>query len=152
MTLFVCWVVFPLVMTLLALGCGLLAEMVAGIRLPGALIPGVGLAVIVVATHFTTLSDATAELSIPVVVALAVAGIALSIPWRKGRLDWWAVGTAAAAFALYAAPVVLSGEATFTGYIKLDDTATWLAITDRVMEHGRDLTGLAPSSYEATLA
>jgi hypothetical protein len=152
MTLFVCWVVFPLVMTLLALGCGLLAETVAGIRLPGPLIPGVGLAVIIVATHFTTLSDATAELSIPVVVALAVAGIALSIPWRKGRLDWWAVGTAVAAFALYAAPVVLSGEATFTGYIKLDDTATWLAITDRVMEHGRDLTGLAPSSYEATLA
>lgn len=35
--------------------------------------------------------------------------------------------------------------------MKLDDTATWLAITDRVMEHGRDLSGLAPSSYEASL-
>ena len=46
----------------------------------------------------------------------------------------------------------LSGEATFAGYIKLDDTATWLALTDRVMEHGRSLDGLAPSTYEATLA
>jgi hypothetical protein len=42
--------------------------------------------------------------------------------------------------------------ATFAGYIKLDDTATFLALTDRAMEHGRSLDGLAPSSYEATLA
>ena len=55
-------------------------------------------------------------------------------------------------FAVFAAPVVLSGEATFAGYIKLDDTATWFAITDRLMEHGRDLSSLPPSSYEATLA
>ena len=52
---------------------------------------------------------------------------------------------------LFAAPVVLSGEATFAGYVKLDDTATWLAMTDHLMEHGRDVGGLAPSSYEATL-
>ena len=59
-----------------------------------------------------------------------------------------AVGT----FAAFAAPTVLSGRATFDGYIKLDDTATYFAMTDRVMEHARSLTGLAPSTYEATLA
>jgi hypothetical protein len=68
------------------------------------------------------------------------------------RPDLWALGTAVAVFAVFAAPVVLSGEATFAGYIKLDDTATYFAMTDRVMEHGRDLAGLAPSTYEATLA
>ena len=36
--------------------------------------------------------------------------------------------------------------------MKLDDTATFLALTDRGLEHGRSLEGLAPSSYEATLA
>src|ERR687895_245140 len=46
----------------------------------------------------------------------------------------------------------LSGHATFAGYIRLDDTATWMALTDRVMEHGRSLDGLAPSTYEATLS
>ena len=50
-------------------------------------------------------------------------------------------------FAVFAAPVVLSGEPTVAGFIKLDDTATWLAFTDRIMEHGRDLDGLAPSTY-----
>ena len=33
------------------------------------------------------------------------------------------------------------GEATFAGYIRLDDTATWMALTDRVMDHGRSLGG-----------
>ena len=68
------------------------------------------------------------------------------------RADLWALGTAIAVFAVFAAPVVLSGEATFAGYIKLDDTATYCAMTDRVMEHARDLAGFAPSTYEATLA
>src|SRR5436190_11546310 len=150
--MFVAWIVFPLVLTAVALGCGLLLESVAGVRLPGAVLPAAGLAVVVVATHFTTLSDSTAELSAPVVVALATIGLALSPPWMRGRIDRWAVAAAVGVFALYSAPVVLSGEPTFTGYIKLDDTATWLALTDRVMEHGRNLSGLPPSSYEATLA
>ncbi len=47
--------------------------------------------------------------------------------------------------------MVLSGEPTFGGYIKLDDTASWLGITDRLMQHGRSLAGLEPSSYQAML-
>src|SRR4029079_173963 len=70
---------------------------------------------------------------------------------RGRRPDPWALGAAVLVYAAFAAPVVLSGETTFAGYIKLDDTATWLAMTDRLIEHGRNLDGLAPSSYEATL-
>ena len=53
---------------------------------------------------------------------------------------------------VYAAPVLLSGSATFAGYVRLDDTATWLAITDHVMSHGRSLAGLPPSTYSLLLA
>ena len=152
MTLLVYWLLFPLALTVLGLGCGLLLEAASAVRLPTALLPAAGLAVIVVAVSFTTMTDATAELSIPLVVALAVAGFLLSPPWKARELDRWAVYSAIAVFAAFAAPVVISGAAGFAGYITLDDTATWLAITDRVMEHGRNLQGLAPSSYEATLA
>jgi hypothetical protein len=106
---------------------------------------------VILAAQFATLADATAELAGPLVVALALAGLLLSAPWRS-RPDSWAAGAAAGVFAVFAAPFVLSGRATFGGYIKLDDTATYLAMTDRVMEHGRSLAGLAPSTYEATLA
>ena len=151
MSMFVAWVVYPLVLAALCGGVGLLVDVLSGRRLPGPLIPPVGLAAIVVAGQFTTLGNATAELTMPLIVALAVLGAGLSLPWRFGRPSWWAAGTALAVFAVFAAPVVLSGEPTFAGYIKLDDTATWLALTDRVMEHGRNLAGLEPSTYQATL-
>ena len=43
--------------------------------------------------------------------------------------------------------MLLSGQATFLGYIKLDDTATWFNIIDNVMSHGRSVAGLPPSTY-----
>ena len=151
MDLTVAWLAFPLVVLGLCLGCGLLVERVTGAAIPGGLVPAVGFALIVVVAQLLTMSDSTAELAMPIVVQLAVIGFLVSRFWRR-RGAPWAVGAAVAVFLVYAAPVVLSGEPTFAGYIKLDDTATWLALTDRVMEHGRSLSGLAPSSYEATLS
>jgi hypothetical protein len=148
---FVAWVVYPLVLLALCVGLGLLVDALCGRRLPGALVPPAGLAAIVVVGQFTTLSDATAELTVPVLLALAVVGAGFSLPWRFGRPDPLLAAVAVAVFLVFGAPIVLSGEPTFAGYIKLDDTATWLALTDRVMEHGRDLDGLAPSTYRATL-
>ena len=125
-------------------------ELASGDRLPRPLVLPAGLTVVILAGQFATLADATAELAGPLVVGLAAAGLLLSAPWRA-RPDLWAYGAAVGVFAVFAAPIVLSGEATFAGYIKLDDTATYFAMTDRVMEHGRSLAGLAPSTYEATL-
>jgi hypothetical protein len=127
-----------------------LLELASGERLPRPLVLPAGLTVVILAGQFATLADATAELAGPLVVGLAAAGLLLSSPWRA-RPDSWAYGAAVGVFAVFAAPIVLSGEATFAGYIKLDDTATYFAMTDRVMEHGRSLAGLAPSTYEATL-
>jgi hypothetical protein len=151
LTLFIAWFLFPLVLVALALGCGLLVERIAGINLPGALLPATGLALIIVVAQFFTLDGGLAELTTPITVALAVVGFGLSLPWFDRGIAWWAVIAAVAVFAVYAAPIVLSGDATFAGYIKLDDTATWMALTDRVMEHGRSLSELPPSTYEATL-
>ena len=147
----VAWIVFPLVLAGLCLGCGLLLEVVSGRRLGFALLPAAGLALIVVVGQFLTLFEATAELTTPAVVALAVAGIGLSLPTRGRRPSAWGLAAVGGAFAVFAIPIVASGEPTLAGYIRLDDTATWMALTDRVMEAGRSLDGLAPSTYEATL-
>ena len=149
------WIVFPAVLIVVCLGCGLLFDSGcarAGSKpLPTALLPAVGLAAVIVLAQFLTLLDATAELATPLVVALAALGLLLGLRHRPLRRAGWGIAAVACVFAIYAAPVVLSGEATIAGFIKLDDTATWLALTDRVLEHGRDLDGLAPSTYEATL-
>jgi hypothetical protein len=150
MTPWLPWILLPLVFSTLALGCGLLLERIAGERLPGAMLLPAGFAVVIVAASLTTASATAAGLTSPLVVALAAAGFASSITLRR-RPSAWACGGALAVFLVYAAPIVLSGRATFAGYISLDDTATWLAIADNAVVHGRSLAGLAPSSFSAVL-
>jgi hypothetical protein len=152
MTMLAAWVLFPIVLLALSLGCGLLLQAcLGGERLPGLLLAPVGFLVIVVVAGIATSRGETASLATPLVVVLALAGAALAYPWRRPSLDRWALAAALGVFAVYAAPVVLSGHPTFTGYIKLDDTATWMAFVDRLMDHGRDLSGLQPSTYQTTL-
>ncbi|MDQ3729011.1 MAG: hypothetical protein M3355_05425 [Actinomycetota bacterium] len=150
--LLIAWVVFPAVQLVLWFGCGSLVARLTDIAIPRSLLAPLGFCLVIVVGGFLTAVPELAELTTPVVAGLAVAGLALRRPWRGSRPSPWLVGGLVIVWAVYAAPIVLSGSATFAGYITLDDTATWLALTDRVMEAGRDLEGLARSSYEATLA
>jgi hypothetical protein len=151
-SLLAAWVLFPALLALVAAGHAHLLERLAGVRLPGALVVPAGLAAVVVVVQAVISQPSLAPGAKWVVLGLAVAGLAVGRPWRRLPLDRAALAAAGGVFAVYAAPVVLSGRATFTGYIKLDDTATFLALIDRAMEHGRDLSGLPPSTYEAILS
>jgi hypothetical protein len=146
------WLLFPLVLGAISLGCGLLVERISGLRLQRELLLPLGFATIVVIALFTTMNSTTARLTTPLVVALAVAGVALALPWRPWRADGWAAAAATAVYVVFGAPMLFAGSATLAGYIKLDDTSTWLALADRLLTHGRNVTGLAPSSYEAAVS
>jgi hypothetical protein len=148
----IAWLLFPLVLAALALGCGLLLQRAAGSEaLPnGLLLPG-GLAVIVVASLFPPLLESTASLATPLVVALAAIGYGVAWPFKKLRPDWWGLGAGAATYLAFGAPVIAAWRETFLGYIELDDTATYLAMLDRFLGHGYNVSGLAPSTYERTL-
>jgi hypothetical protein len=143
-------VLLPLVLGALALGSGLLLELAGGVTLPWPLLLPAGFALVVVASQFPTLSGGTAVFAAPLVVALAVIGISLA-PRRVLAVDPWGAAAGLAAYLAYGAPTILSGRATFDGYIKLDDTATYLAMLDRIEAHGRDLSGLPLSTYSRTL-
>jgi hypothetical protein len=145
------WIALPLVLCALSAGCGLLLERISNQRLPGALVLPAGLAVIVVVGLFAVSSDSTAELATPAVVVLAAAGFALSPPWKRGRLDPWALGCAVAVFAAYAAPVALSGQPTFASYLPMVDAGSWFGLTEHVMNHGRNLSSVPASDYRNLL-
>jgi len=149
--LLIAWLGFPLVLAVLALGCGLLLERAAGVRLPGALLLPAGLAVVVVIGLFPVMLDATAELTTPLIVLLAAAGLVLSPPWRRGPVDWAAAACGLAVFGVYAAPIVVSGEATIAAYLSEIDNATYLGLTDHFMEHARSLNGLENGEYRSLL-
>jgi hypothetical protein len=148
----VSWLVFPLLLLALCMGSGLLVVRLTGREVPTPLIAPVGFTVVLLIGEVVSISSATASLAAPLAVAAGVAGFVLDRSARRARFEPFALAAGLGVFLVYAAPILASGEPTFTGYVKLDDTATWLALTDRIAEHGRDLSGLGPSTYEATLA
>jgi hypothetical protein len=146
------WLLLPVVLGLVSLGLGLLVEAAAGFRLPRVLLVPIGLATTFVVARAAMVSGATAELATPLIAVGAVAGFVLG----RGRLDrrgidGWPIAATLLVFAVYAAPIVLSGTATFAGYTILGDTAVHFALVDRISTAGSNVAGLPPSSYRTIL-
>ncbi|MBK8294348.1 MAG: hypothetical protein IPK93_06105 [Solirubrobacterales bacterium] len=120
--------------------------------MPGPLLPAAGFAAIIAAGGLITCFSGLAHFTTSAIAALAVAGFVTNWPFKNGRsISIWPVIGAALVFFVYGAPVIFSGDATFAGYVKLDDTSTWLAFTDHVLTYGHSTAGIPPSSYEATV-
>jgi hypothetical protein len=144
MSMILSWVLFPLVLAAVGLGWGALVEWAAGERELGALAIPIGLAAaIVVAAIFTAFSF-SAQAAAPVVAAGALAGLLRA--FRRTRIPTAAIVAAVGVLLVYGAPVILSGQDTFLGYVRLDDTATWLGFIDQLFQHGRSLSSIDPSS------
>jgi hypothetical protein len=149
MSMILSWALFPLVLAAVALGWGSLVEWGAGTEQLGVLAIPLGLAAaIVVAAVFTAFS-ASAPAAAPVVAAGALLGLARA--WRRASLAPPALVAAVGVLLVFGAPVILSGQATFLGYIRLDDTATWLGFIDQFFAHGRSLASLPSSTYQLLL-
>ncbi len=151
MTIQIAWIVFPAVLLALSWGCGRLVERLAGARLGAGVLLPTGLALVIAAGLFPPTVPGLARLTTPLVVTLAAAGFVVGRRARP-RPDRWAAVAGIGSFLVFGAPVFASGRATFAGYVKLDDTATYLAMLDRFMGHGYDMSGLPPSTYSETLA
>ena len=109
--------------SLVCAGIGLLVERAAGARLPLSLVLPVGMAGLVCATQLTTYWSWSARLTLPLVVVLALAGLRARAREPPARAPTrCAVAAALGVLAVFAAPVVLSGDATFAGYTVLGDT------------------------------
>ena len=150
MSMILSWALFPLVLAAVGLGWGALVEWGAGTRELGVLAIPLGLAAaIVVAALFTSFSF-SAPAAAPVVAVGALAGLVRA--WRRATLAPPALLAALGVLLVYGAPVILSGEATFLGYVRLDDTATWLGLIDQLFAHGRDVSSLPSSTYQLNLS
>lgn len=146
MSLILSWVLFPLVLAIIGAGWGFLVERLAGARLHGALLLPLGLAAALVVAGTLGAFDRTASAVVPAVAVGAVAGMPLVWAGRR-RLDCWALLAAAGVLLAYGAPVLLSGQATFTGFIRLDDTAYWLNVIDHLSSGPHSAAGELPSVY-----
>jgi hypothetical protein len=146
MSLIISWVLFPLVIAAIGVGWGAVVERGAGARVDDALLLPVGLAAALVVAGTLTAFAATAPAAVPVVAVGTVAGLLLAWAGRR-RLGRWPLLAATGVLLAYGAPVLLSGQATFLGFIRLDDTATWFNVIDHVFSHARSASNEPPSTY-----
>jgi hypothetical protein len=145
-SLILSWVLFPLVMVGLGAGWGFLLERAAGTRVDGALLLPLGLAAALVVAGTLNAFELTAPAAVPVVAIGALAGLPLAWAGRQ-RLWGWPQLAALGVLLAYGAPVLLSGEATFAGFVRLDDTATWFNIIDHLPSGPNAAAGEPPSTY-----
>jgi hypothetical protein len=147
------WVLFPAILLVGSLGWGVLVERASGLRLPGALLPPVGIAAMIATSRLITSSGGLARFASAVLVVGALAGLALAVPRLGGaRLDRWAAIAAVGVFCVAGAPVVLSGSATFAGYNLLPDIAYQMSLGELEAHDGPDWRSLPESSYKTQTA
>jgi hypothetical protein len=140
------WVLFPLVLGAIGAGWGALVERAAGKRVNNALLLPLGLAAALVLAGTLTAFAATARAATPAVAVGAAIGLVLA--WQRRRIGAWPLLAALGTLLVYGAPVLLSGAATFTGYVRLDDTATWFNIVDHALAHARSVSGEPASTFK----
>lgn len=156
MTFLVATVAFPALLALLALGCGLLVDRLAGWRVPGLLLLPVGFAALVIVSQLTTLKPATAPFTPAALAICAAAGLlagarrlrALATALRANPLPAAATLTV---YVLACAPVLLAGHVTEAAYLLDTTDAIQMAGADRLLSHGLDFGGLAESGYKLQL-
>lgn len=153
MEAFASWFLLPVTVVLASWGTGLLVERVLRTEFEDGLTLPVGFAASMV------LLSVPYSLGFPAPVALALMGLALAGGLLLGRRRLTASLPPAepalaslAAYAVYMAPVVLTGSATFAGYTLLGDNAVHFSLVDHVKEHGSRMVDIPYSSYGATLS
>ena len=135
MTTLLAWIWAPLLLYVLVLGLGLLADSLLRADLPPAVIPPLGLALAITIVTPGYRLGVGAPLAIALIGVAAVAGFVLARRQLRDRL--WAPPALAgglAVYALYMAPVLLSGDPTWAGYNFVNDTASNFNLVN-LLEH-----------------
>ena len=148
----VAWIGLPLVLLLVAAGIGMALERLLRRPLPDGLLAPVGACGAIVLTLPVYKLGAGAAVAAVPLALLALVGLLLSRRGLPGRLTaGWAGSAGLAVYALYLAPVVLTGHWTWLGYNFVNDTAVNLVMTDHVARHGIDVPAGVAASTTASI-
>jgi hypothetical protein len=160
------WVVFPLVLLVASVGCGLLVRAAAGGQLSALLVTPVGFALVVVICAFATSYGWLAPLAGPIVALFALVGLLLGARDRRSRRAatagttqpqagtrqghgrWaWPLLAALVAFGAIGGPVFLTGQVGWTGYTRIVDIAFQMDFAQHLANAGRVSPPNGNSSY-----
>jgi hypothetical protein len=152
LNLLLCWLVGPAALLAVAIGLSMGVELITRTTLSWRVRPAIGLATMIVLAQLGVSTDTTAELTLPLITGLGAFGLVMG--WSAGLvrdpIPRWEIAAALGVYLIFGAPVILSGEPTWAGYIKLDDTATWMGVADHSFKYG-PRTDFPISTWEALI-
>jgi len=133
----------PLTLFVATTGLGLLAERLARARLPNGLLAPLGFCVATSVLLVIYSLGAQVAVAVGVLVTATGVGFALARSELRARINpGWAGLAGLAVYGLYAAPVLLTGDWTWSGYNFLNDTAVQFLLIDHLKSAGTDISSL----------
>lgn len=147
MTFIASALLYPCALAAMCVGAGLLVDRLCGGFLPGALLPGIGVAALIALSQLTTFVVALAPATPYLMLAVALLGYVLArervgVLWRACARRPWEAGAPVLAYALALAPVLLAGRASFSSYMALADSAVHMLGADFILHHGQSYSHL----------
>jgi hypothetical protein len=137
----------PLAVAVTTVGLGLLAERAVRARVPNGLLAPLGFCLSTCVLLGVYALHLHVEVAVGVLIAGTLAGFALARRGLPQRLNpGWPGVAALAVYVLYAAPMLLSGGWTWSGYNFLNDTAVQFLLVDHLKMAGTEPGSLPPST------
>jgi hypothetical protein len=138
------WILYPIALLVICGGLGLLLRRASAERLPVPLVLPLGFAALVVIATFFSWIRPAAQAGGYVAAAVAVAGLVLERDTIRAGVrtplrGWiWPLAAAAVGFGVIAAPVVLGGTPTWTGFARIVDVGYEMQYAHALADTGRN--------------
>lgn len=148
------WALVPLLLVLLCYGLGLTLSLAVRKPLSSTLATVIGFLAMTIVGSLTTMSTDIAPYTSLIFAVVSVAGLFVCAIWCRAyiRLDYLPALAGFLTYIGFSMPVVAYGSPSWAGWIKLDDTGTWFAITDRIMNVGNSIPSVVNSTFDRVIA
>lgn len=148
------WVAIPFLLLLLCYGLGLAFSLMIRRPLNSALATVIGFLMMTILGSLMTMSREVAPYTALIFGAMSIAGFFACAIWFRTyiRLDHVPTLAGILTYIGFSLPVAASGNPSWAGWVKLDDTATWFAITDRIINVGQSIPSSVASTFDRVIA
>ena len=147
------WLVAPIFLVFLSFGVGLIPASIVRKQINFSVTTALGFLIIAIVGSLLTISAITAPLTALIIAGLGLVGLFAGIVRMKSliRFEFASIWAGLLTYLAFGLPVIASGTPSWVGWVKLDDPATFLAVTDRLMSVGRTTPNPVTSTYSRVI-
>lgn len=147
------WLVMPVLLLLLCYGFGLSLSLVIRKPMNFTIATVLGFLLIVIFGSVLTMSSITASYAALSIGLISVFGLVTCIIKFRSYLQMNRPSILAGliTYFTFGLPIIAYGNPSWAGWVQLDDTASWFAITERLMAAGQSVPSTVASTYSRVL-